>query len=109
VRIKSSQGKSRVVVAPQVTDARLALRDFHISHLSNAKGPLVRELGEEVKKIVEHKLQGPKLTAKLNRAIDKKRDRLEFALPGFVNSSWWPLANLSGVERALEEEQSMVR
>lgn len=109
VRLKNEGDDSDVAVEPQVADARLTLRDFRLNRVSDAKGILVRELGEEVQKLVERELQGPKLTAKLNRAIDKKRDRLEFSLPGFVSSSWWPLANLPNVERALEEKQAMVR
>ena len=109
VQLKTSDGKSRVVVDPHVTDARLALRDFRLDRVSDAKGPLVHELGEEVKKLVEAELQGPKLTAKLNRAIDKKRERLEFSLPGLVNSSWWPLAELPVLDRALHEEQVLTR
>ncbi len=109
VHLKSRGDKSGVAVEPRVADARLTFRDFRLDRVSNAKGPLVRELGEEVQDLVERELQGPKLTAKLNRAIEKKQNRLEFSLPGFVNSSWWPLANLPDVERALEEEQSLVR
>ncbi|MGI9457006.1 MAG: hypothetical protein ACR2NU_10615 [Aeoliella sp.] len=109
VQLGSENGKSNVEVDPHVADARLALRDFRIKRVSNAKGPLVRELGEEVQNVVERELQGPKLTAKLNRAIDKKRDRLEFSLPGFVTSSWWPLANLPDVQDAIEDERLLVR
>ena len=108
-RLKKIDDVTSVAVEPLVAEARLSLHDFRLNRVSNAKGFLVREIGEEVQNLVERELQGPKLTAKLNRAIDKKRDRLKYDLPGFVNSSWWPLANLPNVERALKEEQTQVR
>ena len=67
-----------LAIDPRVVDAKLAFSDFHIRRVSNAKGPIVRELGEELGKLIENHLDGPKLVAKLNRAIDKKRDRLHF-------------------------------
>lgn len=109
VQLKTNDGKSRVAIDPSVMDARLTLREFRLDRISDAHGPLVAELGEEVKKLVEAELQGPKLTAKLNRAIDKKRDRLEFSLTGLVNSSWWPLADLPQLDQALQEEQVLTR
>lgn len=109
VEMKTTDGKSRVAIDPTVTNARLALREFRLDRISDAHGPLVAELGEGVKDLIEDGLQGPKLTAKLNRAIDKKRDRLEFSLPGLVNSSWWPLAKLPELDRALQEEPVLTR
>jgi hypothetical protein len=109
VQLKTNDGKSRVAIDPSVMDARLTLREFRLDRISDAHGPLVAELGEEVKKLVEAELQGPTLTAKLNRAIDKKRDRLEFSLTGLVNSSWWPLADLPQLDQALQEEQVLTR
>jgi hypothetical protein len=108
-RLKKDDQGTRVAVEPKVENARLTLRGFRLNRISDAKGFLVRELGEEVQNLVERELQGPKLTAKLNRAIDKKRDRLEYSLPSFVDSSWWPLSDLPDVERALEKEKSLVR
>lgn len=79
VRLHTHEGSSGVALDPQVIDSRLDIVDFHLHRVSNAKGPLVRELGEELPRLLEKELQGPKLVAKLNRAIDKKRDRLELA------------------------------
>jgi hypothetical protein len=108
-RLKGGDDDTRVAVEPKVNGASLTLHSFRLNRVSDAKGPLVRELGDEIKKLVERELQGPKLAAKLNRAIDKKRDRLEFSLPGFVDSSWWPLSSLPDVERALKEQQALIR
>lgn len=107
--VTEEKGRSLVVIDPQVSDARLKLREFRLDRVSNAKGPLVKELGEEIEDIIVDKLRGPKLTAKINRAIDKKRDRLKYTLPKFLNSSWLPLANLPAVQDAIEEDRRLIR
>ena len=109
VGIVKEAGRSMAMIDPSVSDARLRLREFRLDRISNAKGPLVRELGEEIEDIILEKLRGPKLTAKINRAIDKKRDRLKYALPKFMDSSWWPLANLPAVQDALQQEDTLIR
>ncbi|MEQ8837838.1 MAG: hypothetical protein RID07_13615, partial [Lacipirellulaceae bacterium] len=68
--------KPGLALDPRITDARLKLVELNLRRVSNAKGPLVRELGDALRKHIESELTGPKLTKKLNRAIDKKRDRL---------------------------------
>lgn len=65
-----------VAIDPRVTAARLDLRDFDLHRLGEVEGRLVHELGKGMKRLVEDQLESDKLTAKLNRAIDKKRDRL---------------------------------
>ena len=82
-----------VTIDPRVVDARLQLSNFRLRRVSNAKGPVVRELGEGLQKLIEHELKGPKLVAKLNRAIDKKRDRLTLDFADLLESAWRPLAD----------------
>lgn len=79
VHLHTQEGRSGVALDPRVIDSRLNLVDFNLHRVSNAKGPIVRELGEELPGLLKKELQGPKLVAKLNRAIDKKRERLELA------------------------------
>jgi hypothetical protein len=72
-------GAAAVAAIPVVTDAKLSLDELHIRRVSDARGPIVRELSDGVRSIVEDELNGAQLTAKLNRAIEKKRDALVFA------------------------------
>jgi hypothetical protein len=80
-------GSAAIAAHPVVTDARLALDELHIRRVSNARGPIVRELSEGIAAIAEEELNGPKLTARLNRAIEKKRDALVFAPAALLGSS----------------------
>jgi len=92
-------GAPAMAVQPVVNDARLSLEDFRLRRVSNAHGPLVHELSDGVRRIVEEELNGPQLVAKLNRAIDKKRDRLVFSAGDLLKSPWWPLSQLSAAEK----------
>lgn len=91
VRFGVAGGAATVAVEPVVTDAQLSFDRLNIRRVSNAHGPLVDELGSGVRRIIEDELDGPKLTAKLNQAIDKKRDRLVFSSAELLQSAWWPL------------------
>jgi hypothetical protein len=75
-------GAAAIAAHPVVTDAKLSLDEFRIRRVSDARGPIVRELSDGVRSIVLDELNGPQLTAKLNRAIEKKRDRLVFGIVG---------------------------
>ena len=98
LRLESTEGKRGVTIDPRVVDSRLSFTDFHLRRISNADGPVVRELGDGLRKLLEHELKGRKLTSKLNRAIDKKRDELSYNFEGLLESPWWPLANLPVVQ-----------
>ena len=86
-------GAAAIAVQPIVHDAKLVLDELHIRRVSNAHGPIVRELGDGVRSLVEDELNGPQLTAKLNRAIDKKRASLVFTPADLLKSGWWPLSS----------------
>ena len=67
-----------VAVRPQVTAARLALDEFRLTRVSDVSGPIVRELGDGLRHVIEDEVNGPKLAAKLNHSIEKRRDQLVF-------------------------------
>jgi hypothetical protein len=67
-----------IAVRPQITAARMKLDEFRLTRVSDVSGPVVRELGDGIKSLIEDELNGPKLAAKLNRSIEKRRDKLVF-------------------------------
>jgi hypothetical protein len=67
-----------IAVRPQVTKARMKLDEFQLRRVSDVGGPIVREVGDGVRHLIEDELNGPKLADKLNRSIEKRRDRLVF-------------------------------
>lgn len=99
VRFGADGKAATVAVEPVVTDARLSFDHLNIRRVSNAHGPLVDELGGGVRRMLADELDGPKLTAKLNEAIEKKRDRLAFSSADLLRSSWWPLGQAAPPEK----------
>lgn len=65
-----------LAIEPVVTDARLKFDDFRLTRISDVRGSLAHEVGDLLRHAVEGELRGPKLVAKLNHSIDKRRDRL---------------------------------
>jgi hypothetical protein len=64
-------------IDPVVTDARLKFKDFELKRISNVRGAVAHEVGILLREAVEDELKGQKLANKINRSIDKKRDRLQ--------------------------------
>jgi hypothetical protein len=96
LRVATVEGSPGFAVQPIIKDARVQLAEFHVRRVSNARGPLVQELGDGVRRIVEDEINGPPLAAKLNRAIEKKRDRLTFSASDLLKSEWRPLSRAPG-------------
>ena len=65
-----------VEIRPVITDARLKFDDFRLSRISDVRGALAHDLGDLLRNALQKELSGPKLIAKINRSIDKHRDRL---------------------------------
>lgn len=68
-------------VDPKVTGAKLNLVDFQLQKISKLQGWGARELGDELKPVIEKQLhhEEPKLVEKLNTAIQKNKSRLHFS------------------------------
>lgn len=76
-----------LAIDPRVAQSKLDVQDFEVRRIGEVKGKLAKEIGDALKHLMEDQLEGPKLTAKLNRAIDKKRDR--FVLAPNKLAPWW--------------------
>lgn len=64
-------------IDPLVTDARLKFEDFNLTRISDVGGTFAHEVGIVLREAAEDELKGKKLTEKINRSIDKHRDRLK--------------------------------
>lgn len=73
VRVKMTE--KGLAVEPQVTGTQLDLKEFELRRLGELEGDLAKELGDGLMYLMQDQLEDKPLTAKLNRAIDKKRDR----------------------------------
>jgi len=66
----------------KVLEADIKIHKFRLRRLSQIRGPIAKELGRGVEHFLKRYLRKyrHKLPAKLNRSIEKKKDRLEVSL-----------------------------
>ena len=95
-----------VIVDPEVIRADLELLEFRLRNLSRFDGPIVKQLGKGVREIVEDQVvkKRDKLVSKINRQIDKNRDKLRLSLHDMVKSKWGGLVSKT-LERNEKEEK----
>lgn len=103
ISLREVDGHTAIVLAPAVRQAALAIEEFRLRRISDARGPLVRELGDGVRSLVEDELNGPQLVEKLNRAIEKKQDRLTFRPAELLEKKWWPLKEAGQESRVRDQ------
>jgi hypothetical protein len=94
-----------ILLAPRVTSADLQLQQFELQRLGLANGPVVEQLGELVEEGLQDYLaeNRVKLAEKMNKQLDKKREKLRIPLSKLTTSKWgkW-FGDFFGQERAAE-------
>lgn len=92
---------------PHVDAAEMKLHSFRLDRIGQAEGDIAEELGEALESIVRQQVEssGDRIAAKLNAAIEKRRDRLVLSLPEFRKSSWgdWLLDRMPGLGGVSDE------
>lgn len=79
-----------LVLDPRVTQANVELQEFHLHRLSDIDGSLAGKLGNELRDDLEREIneRQAKMVEKINRAIDKRRDKLRLSAHDLVSSGW---------------------
>lgn len=82
-----------VYLLPEVTTAKVEILEFKLRRISDLHGPLVRSLSHTVREELEAKLaeDNAKLVAKLNAAIDKRKEKLKLSAADLVKTKWGKL------------------
>lgn len=77
-------------LVPRVTQAKLDLPEFRLQRISSADGPLVHKLGDRLRDDVEREVNERQqaIVDKLNRALDKNRDKLRFSAHDLFAEGW---------------------
>ncbi len=77
-----------LVIDPVVRKADLRIREFHLKRLSRLEGPLVRQLSASVREVLEREIERrqDKLVQRINRQLDKHRDRFRLSLSKTLKS-----------------------
>jgi hypothetical protein len=90
LRFDAAELPPDVIFDPEVTDAALDLVEFRLRRISNARGPLVEQLGRGLREVLERKVaeKNTRLVHNINRQIDKRRDQLRLSLHDEIKSRW---------------------
>jgi len=80
-----------------VTAADIKLEEFDLYRVSDVGGEIAQQLGRAVRRILDDKIveTNQKLPDKLNRQIEKKKERLRFSIHDLVSSKWSELAEFA--------------
>jgi len=71
-----------VILQPEIVDADIQISRFDVNRISHFDGPIARELGGNLKQVLEQKIEEkrPKLVQRINRQIVKHEDDLRLSL-----------------------------
>jgi hypothetical protein len=89
-----------VSIQPEVTDADLRLVTFRVRRISKLDGPLVHELGKNLRGVLERKIEQKraKMVARINRQINKHPEKLRFSVADLGRRAWDELTDLADLE-----------
>lgn len=79
-----------VRIEPKVNNADIQFLGFKLQRVSAAKGPLVKMLSATVREMAEDAIEDnrPKLVEKMNKQIEKQKDKLVLSAAKAFESSW---------------------
>jgi hypothetical protein len=77
-----------ILLQPKVISSEMKLTHFRLNRLSQIGGPMAKRLGEGMEFFLKEKVaeEGVELTTKINRSIDKRRDRLRISGSDWLQS-----------------------
>lgn len=85
-----------VLADPHVSAIRLSLIDLNVERISHVGGEVAESIGDLVKQIIRDEYlpsQQAKIAEKLNRQIDRRRDRLRLGASDWLSRRLSPLAD----------------
>ena len=90
-----------VILEPTAESAVAQLVQFKLQRISRADGPVVRELGDGLEKILRKTLveKNKKLVEKVNRQFEKKSDDLRLSVSDLVKHKWLGIEPPEGVKK----------
>ena len=88
-----------VEVRPHVNAVGLQLIDLRVQRIDKIGGEIAHELGRALKDVVADELhkREPEIATKINKEIDKHRDKLKFSPSQIVELNWNKVQSLLGV------------
>lgn len=94
MKLELSRFPPDVRFEPEVTAAELTLVRFRLHRISQAQGPLVREIGSALQGFIESKIadRQDRMVQRINRRIERQKDDLRLSIHDLLASRWGDLA-----------------
>lgn len=101
IGIKLVKGESTlpaVAIEPVLSDVDIKLQKFDLKRISKLDGKAAHELGDSLKDTIQKELnrREPKIVAKLNKSINKRKDKLTLSPEEFARTGWAKLQESLG-------------
>jgi hypothetical protein len=79
-----------LIIKPTAETAEIRLLDFDLHRVSKASGPVVRELGAGLEKMLRRELadENKKIVDRINRQLGKKEDDLKLSVQDLIKKKW---------------------
>ena len=90
IKLVSGDTLPAVAIEPVITKVDIMLRQFDLERVSKLDGIAAHELGEGLKDRIQKELnrREPKIVAKLNKSIEKRKDKLRLSPAEFARTGW---------------------
>ena len=87
----------KIQINPSVETAKVRLTQFKLQRVSSADGPIIREIGDGLEKILRKELakKNEKIAVKMNQQIRKNEDKLTLSIGDAVKSKIFKPASLA--------------
>jgi hypothetical protein len=100
--VVTTEKDTRLRFQPNVTSATARLANFRLHRISDVKGDLAKGTGELVEELIKLRLkkENKDLAARINKAVQKKPDRLEIP---FDIGGWFGISPAKNDEAGVSE------
>ena len=90
IKLTTGDALPAIAIEPAITDLDIKLLKFDLKRISKLDGPAAHELGDGLKDKIQRELnrREPKIVAKLNKSIEKRKDKLRLSPQDFARTGW---------------------
>ena len=90
IKLTTGDALPAIAIEPAITDLDVKLLKFDLKRISKLDGPAAHELGDGLKDKIQRELnrREPKIVAKLNKSIEKRKDKLRLSPQDFARTGW---------------------
>lgn len=95
LRVGGTRFAPEAALLPEVTDSKVELTHFELHRVSDLRGEVAERLGRRLHQVLVDQLaeKRDKLTAKINRQVEKNHHHLRFSVPELLDSQFGELLN----------------